>query len=191
MIAKTYIIQNLGCANCAAKMEAGIRKMPEVGDATLTFATKQLKVEAKDPDQIKDKIESLCQSIERDVYLEDKPQTRAAKSAADAEHAGSTKRGFFATYKGDLIPIIIGAVIFTVGMILHHVGGGHTGTMATASAGGPILDGIPALIVFGIGYLILGGSVLKKAGQNILGGQVFDENFLMSVATLAAFAIGE
>ena len=172
MIERTYIVQNLGCANCAAKMEAGIRKMPEVGDASLTFATKQLRVEAKDPDAIKDKIETLCRSIESEVYLEEKPQSVVRKE----------KKSFFSTYRADLVPIIIGAVIFAVGMILHHVSGG---------SGKPLLDGIPALVFFGIGYLILGGQVLKKAGRNILNGQVFDENFLMSIATIAAFCIGE
>lgn len=40
-------------------------------------------------------------------------------------------------------------------------------------------------------YLLAGGEVLKTAWQNIIHGQVFDENFLMSLATLGAFAIGE
>ena len=40
-------------------------------------------------------------------------------------------------------------------------------------------------------YLIIGGEVLQKAGKNILRGRIFDENFLMSIATIGAFAIGE
>ena len=40
-------------------------------------------------------------------------------------------------------------------------------------------------------YLIVGGEVLLRAGKNILRGQVFDENFLMSVATIGAFCVGE
>ena len=47
------------------------------------------------------------------------------------------------------------------------------------------------LAVFVAGYLILGGQVLLDAGRNILRGHVFDENFLMSIATLGAFAIRE
>ena len=52
----------------------------------------------------------------------------------------------------------------------------------------------PAWLHFGlylIPYLIVGWDVLRKAGRNIRGGQVFDENFLMSVATLGAFGCGE
>ena len=40
-------------------------------------------------------------------------------------------------------------------------------------------------------YLLSGAGVLKKAGRNILHGQIFDENFLMSVASLGALIIGE
>ena len=46
-------------------------------------------------------------------------------------------------------------------------------------------------ILFIIAYLIVGLGILKKALRNILRGEVFDENFLMSIATLGAFAIGE
>lgn len=47
------------------------------------------------------------------------------------------------------------------------------------------------LIVFVPGYLIVGYDVLEKAGKNIIKGQVFDENFLMALATVGAFALQE
>lgn len=47
------------------------------------------------------------------------------------------------------------------------------------------------LTIYLAAYLIIGGDVLLKAGRNILRGKVFDENFLMSIATIGAFAIGE
>ena len=50
---------------------------------------------------------------------------------------------------------------------------------------------IPKLAVFLISYFIIGGDVLLSAVKNILKGQVFDENFLMAIATVGAFAIGE
>ena len=46
-------------------------------------------------------------------------------------------------------------------------------------------------ILFVLAYLLVGFEVLKKAFHNLLKGHVFDENFLMSVATLGAFGIGE
>jgi Cd2+/Zn2+-exporting ATPase len=47
------------------------------------------------------------------------------------------------------------------------------------------------LPLFAAGYIVAGGSVLLKAGRNMIRGRVFDENFLMSIASLGAFIIGE
>ena len=45
--------------------------------------------------------------------------------------------------------------------------------------------------MFGVSYLIIGGEVILSAIKNIIRGEVFDENFLMSIATIGAFFIGE
>lgn len=50
---------------------------------------------------------------------------------------------------------------------------------------------IPSLIALVIGYILLGGKVVLTAVKNLTKGQIFDENFLMSIATLGAFAIRE
>ena len=62
---KVYTLENLGCANCAAKMEARIRELPGVEDAILTYATKQLKLYTKEntKDYLND-IQAICSSIE-------------------------------------------------------------------------------------------------------------------------------
>lgn len=52
-------------------------------------------------------------------------------------------------------------------------------------------DGILRLLLFLVPYLLAGGDVLWRAVRNILRGQVFDENFLMVLATIGAFCIGE
>ncbi len=66
----------------------------------------------------------------------------------------------------------VGALLFAAGLLL------------------PLQD--PAeLLVFAAAYLLWGNGVLLTAGRNIIRGSVFDENFLMSIATLGAFAIGE
>ncbi|MDY0235004.1 MAG: heavy metal translocating P-type ATPase [Gudongella sp.] len=51
--------------------------------------------------------------------------------------------------------------------------------------------GIYRLPIFLLSYILIGGDVLLKALRNIIRGHVFDENFLMSIATIGAFAIGE
>lgn len=53
------------------------------------------------------------------------------------------------------------------------------------------VDGLLRLVLFLIPYVIVGGSVLYNAARNITNGQIFDENFLMGIATIGAFIIGE
>jgi len=80
------------------------------------------------------------------------------------------------TDKNKLPWLIIGAVAFTAGILLEH------------------LTDIPFYYFLGIyivGYLILGGDVVLRAGKNIIKGRVFDESFLIAIATIGAFVIGE
>ncbi|MDD2362255.1 MAG: heavy metal translocating P-type ATPase [Oscillospiraceae bacterium] len=74
--------------------------------------------------------------------------------------------------KKDIFSLILGGIIFVAGLILRLPEGWELGLFLAA-------------------YLILGGEVLLSAARNIIKGRVFDENFLMSIATIGAFAIGE
>ncbi|OKQ00064.1 heavy metal translocating P-type ATPase [Paenibacillus sp. P46E] len=67
------------------------------------------------------------------------------------------------------------------------------GAGAVLAAAGMFLpvSGITELLIFLAAYLIVGGEVVWSAARNIIRGQVFDENFLMALATIGAFAIGE
>ena len=183
---KVYIIENLDCANCAAKMERLIQAMPEVDDASLTFATKQLRVSAEDPDQLLPEIQRLCSSVEGPVNIVPRDTASVKVTAAGASEAsvhgkgngnGSAKENgktgsFWKQNAADLISIGIGAVLFVIGLAVG-------------------MSFYLTLIVCGAAYLILGWRVLLTALKNICGGQVFDENFLMSIATIAAFCIGD
>ena len=51
------------------------------------------------------------------------------------------------------------------------------------------IRGLPRLALYLLTYLVIGSDILKKAGRGILNRQVFDENFLMAVATVGAFAL--
>ena len=64
---RIYIVEGLDCANCAAKIERKIQAMPEVKAASITFATKQLRIAAKDPDSLLPKLEKACRSVEDNV----------------------------------------------------------------------------------------------------------------------------
>ena len=166
MSTKIYMLENLGCAHCAAKMEEKIGEISGVLEATITFATKQLRVTAEDPDVYLDEIRKICSSIESQV----KVVPRELKLKAATEGAQMEKKKFF----GDLSVILAGAVMFAVGNVLHHLS----------------MD-MWALVVFGVAYFILGGKILLEAAKNISHGQIFDENFLMCIATIGAFVIQE
>src|SRR5699024_6742232 len=59
---KVYILEGLGCANCAAKMERQIRELPGVEMATITFATKQLRVAANHQEELLPRFREICAS---------------------------------------------------------------------------------------------------------------------------------
>lgn len=166
MSTKIYMLENLGCAHCAAKMEEKIGEIPGVLEATITFATKQLRVTAEEPDVYLDEIRKICCSIESQV----KVVPRELKLKAATEEAQMEKKKFFS----DLSVILAGAVMFAVGNVLHHLS----------------MD-MWALVVFGVAYFILGGKILLEAAKNISHGQIFDENLLMCIATIGAFVIQE
>ena len=172
---KTYLLENLGCAHCASKMEEQIANLEGIYEATITFATKQLRLTAKNPDRYLDQIRKICTSIESEVLVKEKDPKPKAQSTKAVTHPTASKKKFFSRENVDIICIIIGAVLFVAGEIMEHKG---LGTSAT-------------LPVFVIAYLALGGVIVVKAAKNISHGQIFDENFLMSIATLAAFAIND
>lgn len=73
---KEYRLRNLGCANCAAKMEEEINKLPDVGSAHLDFAGARLLVETDATEDLRERIERICRGIEQDVRLEEKEQAQ-------------------------------------------------------------------------------------------------------------------
>lgn len=68
---KTFKLDELGCANCGAKMEATIKKIDGVVDAKVTFMTQKLVVEADDArfDEIMDEAQAICRKIEPDCEI--------------------------------------------------------------------------------------------------------------------------
>lgn len=77
---KVYILENLGCANCAAKMERKIKELPEVEDAVITFATKQLKVASNHQEDLLPVLQEICASIESEVVVKQKSQKCTKKN---------------------------------------------------------------------------------------------------------------
>lgn len=68
---KTFKMQDLDCANCAAKMERAINKLEGVQSATISFMTQKLTLEADDDrfDEILEQAEQLCRKVEPDCRI--------------------------------------------------------------------------------------------------------------------------
>ncbi len=163
---RIYILDNLGCANCAAKMERRIRELPGVKMATITFATKQLAVAADDQDRLLPEIRRICASIESEVTV----TLRKEDAAADQKREKP-----FEENRRAILEAASGAVLFIAGEIAERM----------------MPDSAASTVLFVAAYMILGLGIVWTALKNLAKGHVFDENFLMSAATIAAFAIGD
>ena len=170
-----YIIEHLGCANCAAKMEEKIRALPQVEDAAITFATRQLRITAPDPEALLPELNAIVSGIEPDARVVPRQQAHdhhetdchCGHDHHDHDHHHEEKRG-------ESRQLLLGTGVFAVGMVLELL------SFALASK-----------VVFVLAYLLLGFDIIKKAAQNLIKGHLFDENFLMSIATIGAFFINE
>ncbi len=173
---KIYAIENLDCAHCAAKAEEKIRQISGVEDATITFATMQLALTAEDPDALLEQITAAAREIEPDIRFSPREQGHAHQHGECAcGHDHHEGHHHHVEGHGELVGILVGSGLFLCGLILQAL--------------------LPRwylhIFAFVAAYLILGWDVLKTAGKNLIRGKVFDENFLMSLATLGAFAIRE
>ena len=167
MSTKIYILENLGCAHCAAKMEEKILQISGISEASITYTTKQLRITAQEPDQYLEEIRNICSSIESQVKVV--PREINVKKAGEESQNVKAKKEF-----GALPLIIAGALLFVAGIVAEYMGAEGLG-----------------IAVFVAAYLVLGGEILLEAARNISKGQIFDENFLMCIATIGAFAIRE
>ena len=163
ILTRTYLLQGLGCANCGAKIERAVGQLPEVEAALLTFATKKLQVQVKSGADLLAAVQEVCDSIEEGISVEE--------SGAAAKQAGTAKSKGLSARQRSLAEIIGGGVLFVAAEWL--------GVLPEAYH-------LPALLV---AYLILGRTIIMAAARSLLKGHALDENFLMTIATLGAFAI--
>ncbi len=182
-------ITGLDCANCAAKVERKINEMKEVTEATIDFLNKKLILtsDEESPHTLITSVQKVIDSIENGVTISPVSSNITTNNihghhnhthghlhghAHDHSHSHSHDHGTDELKK--LIgKIIIGGILFIGGFII------------------PENSHLLRFITFFASYVVIGGDVLTSAFKNILKGQIFDENFLMSIATVGAFAIGE
>ena len=156
-------IEGLDCPNCAAKVERKINTLEGIKEATVDFLGKKIVVLADEisENELVELIQTEVDKIEDGVKVF-VPKVQAGESSSEEEDTGKIKK-----------KLLIGGILFVLGIFV------------------PKTLFIPKLAVFLVSYLVIGGDVLLSAFKNILNGQVFDENFLMAIATVGAFAIGE
>lgn len=189
----TYSVENLGCAHCGAKIEEAINKMDGIDKAVLNFAMMKLKVEGEITDDTLTQMNKIANSIEAGVEFVPESHGHSHKHHGEHhrhhEHGDSCCCGDAHENKNEeehkhshshgddhgLILLLIGIAVFVAAIILEHT-----------------LDIFPITLgVYIAVYLILGFNILKSTFKNIKAGNFFDENFLMTVATIGAFALGD
>lgn len=151
-------------------MEARIQALPEVKEATITFTTNQLQVVTEGDKDLLEEFQKICAAIESEVIVKRKVSVNKEEEKKKREQEQQEKKR---EQKRERIEIVAGAGLFLAGILLKDK------------------YELFSTILFVSSYLTLGWEILLTAGKNICKGRMLDENFLMSIATLGAFAIQE
>ena len=161
----TFRLDGLSCADCAAKIERNIRSLDDVIEAQLTFATQKLHVKysgGTSGSQIKAMLVKAINEIESGVSLSEYERS--------SEPAGTSI--FTKKIKKDIVLLLLAILVFAAGLL---------------TSSWPVLS--HGLIL--AAWLTAGYAVVFKALTNIIKGRIFDENLLMTIATIGAFATGQ
>ncbi|MDR1248766.1 MAG: heavy metal translocating P-type ATPase, partial [Treponema sp.] len=167
-----FALKGLCCPICASKIEAGIQRIAGVQSAAVDFAAQRLTLETGSDysvQDILDRTDSIVKEHEPDIVMEriDRAAGALSGEAPSREKTGPDRKKIAAYVRfGTGTALFIAAMAFDFSGLLE-----------------------PGLFL--ASYLLVGGGVLLRALKNISRGQIFDENFLMSLATVGAFAIGE
>ena len=163
---KEYILEGLCCANCAAKIEKDVGNLAEVSEANINLMNNKLSVSlAGDKNrEITEKIGKIVSSHEPSVKVLDLSEMKNHRKTEVKTDHNEMKLYIFRIGIAVIIAVLFSAI--------------HTPDSVT----------LAALL---IAYVVVGYETLLTAVKNILKGKVFDENFLMGIASLGAFIIGE
>ena len=163
----TLGIKGLECPQCAAKIEHNLNALDEIKAATVDVLGKKIVI---NPNK-KFSSEDITKLVQKEVDRVEEGVTVLMPNSAieEDEEIEETEENF----KSIRNRFILGAIILAAAIFV------------------PKNLFVPRLILFLISYFTVGYDVLLKAVKNIKKGQIFDENFLMTIATVGAFAIKE
>lgn len=158
-------MKNLDCPNCAEKIRAETERIPFVKKADMNFMAKKLSITAADEsgEAVLREVRRITASMEPDVEVTLLENPASIPAGNDDDDSSDVKTM--------AVRIAVSAAVFIAGLIFR--------------------DSSRALWIFLAAYFIIALDVLITAGKNILRGRPFDECFLMAVASLGAFFIGE
>ncbi|MTI71109.1 MAG: cadmium-translocating P-type ATPase [Firmicutes bacterium] len=160
---KNLILMGLICTSCASKIEDKINNLSDVKNAYINFTSQKLVLEVyKEKD-----LERVIKKA-KEIVNEIEPDVKVIDESKNEKKIEKTEP----KNKIKLIRISTGAIIFFISLLSN-------------------FSYEIKLLLFLTSYILIGGDILIKSFKNILKGQVFDENFLMSIATIGAFSIGE
>ncbi|MDR3270198.1 MAG: heavy metal translocating P-type ATPase, partial [Peptococcaceae bacterium] len=162
VITKEFILEGLCCPVCAKKIEHGAHALQGVNSANLDFMAQRLTLELAEQSDAQQIVREITELVRHAEPDVRIHERRAAEQMAQAQRASRVR----------YLRLGGGFILFAAGLLLS----------------------VPAWserLLFLLSYLIVGGDILWRALKNITRGHIFDENFLMSIATIGAFALGE
>lgn len=172
-----WLLEGIDCANCAAKVEHAVGKIEGVSASNVNFMTKTLQFELDQPtEQQLNRVKETIHQVEPDVTTLDKktgqPIGQKGDDHHDHHHDHHGHSHGDSNVSSSIIRLVVTLIILVVAVLAP--------LASTAS-----------LMLFILAYLVAGYDVIWTAIRNLFNGRIFDENFLMTVATLSAFYIRE
>ena len=168
-IKKDIILGGLNCAHCAEVIGNKVGSLDGIKNSSMNFVNKKLSVEidsTREANIIKNIIDIINDTEPGlDIQVEEKKISTGAKKETKVVKDNKSK----------LLKILLGALVFILAFYEEMVG----------------IESKYSLIIFLVSYVLVGGDVVYKALRNMTKGRIFDENFLMTVATVGAIAIGD
>ncbi|KXS48280.1 Cd2+/Zn2+-exporting ATPase [Halanaerobium congolense] len=180
-----YILEGLTCSNCAGKIEKAVNDLPQVEKAELNFATSKISIQGENIDNssFRGKLQEIADRIEPGLTIREAESKANKENSNDNSHAQDHSHGTEEENSYMKRRFWPGVVLFAIAIILFEI--------PAISSKVAEMPAFIEWILYGSSYLLIGGPVLMAAYKNIKRGQVFDENFLMGIATIGAFAIQE
>ena len=158
---KVLHIENLDCPVCAEALQADLQKIKGVDSVAVDYVTQTITLQTNDEKALQRVIDTANRFEEVRVL--------------DGEAYLSKKKH---SHVKEWVMIVISAIFFLVGILLEHSGWGQTVRIIGYCA-------------YVAAYLSVGYPILLSTAKNITKGRIFDENFLMTVASIGAVVLGE